>query len=327
MLNLNLINEARERINGRIHRTPVLSSRLFNEAAGKQVFFKCENLQRAGAFKIRGATNKILSLTVDEKRRGIVAFSSGNHAQAVALAGREAGLRVVVAMPDDAPKAKVAATRAYGAEIIFYDRQKEDREAFALDLAERQQLVMVPPYDDYLILAGQATCGLEFLEEVPELDCILAPCSGGGLFAGVATAARALNPHVRCFPVEPETADDTRQSFLKGERVSIAAPPTIADGLRVQIPGALTFPIVQKLAEDVLTVSDQQIMVTINFLLFRMKVLVEPSGAAAAAAVLFRRLPEDVKRVGVVLSGGNIDSEMLSKIAGDQPQIHADTRR
>lgn len=317
MLTLKLINEAGERINGRVHRTPVLSSRLFNEAAGKQVFFKCENLQRAGAFKIRGATNKILSLTPDEKRRGIVAFSSGNHAQAVALAGKEAGLRVVVAMPDDAPKAKVAATRGYGAEIIFYDRQKEDREAFALDLAERQQLVMVPPYDDYLILAGQATCGLEFIEDVPELDCILAPCSGGGLFAGVATAARARNPRIRCFPVEPETADDTRQSFLKGERVSIPAPPTIADGLRVQIPGALTFPIVQEIAEDVLTVSDQQIMATINFILFRMKVLVEPSGAAAAAAVLFRRLPEDVNRVGVVLSGGNIDPEMLAKIVGE----------
>lgn len=317
MLTLNLINEARERINGRVHRTPVLSSRLFNEAAGKQVFFKCENLQRAGAFKIRGATNKILSLTPEEKRRGIVAFSSGNHAQAVALAGKEAGIRVVVAMPDDAPKAKVAATRAYGAEIIFYDRQKEDREAFALDLAERQHLVMVPPYDDYLILAGQATCGLEFLEDVPELDCILAPCSGGGLFAGVATAAKSVNDRIRCFPVEPDTADDTRQSFIRGERVSIAAPVTIADGLRVQIPGALTFPIVQKVAEDVLTVSDQQIIATINFILLRMKILVEASGAAAAAAVLFKKLPDDVKSVGVVLSGGNIDSDMLAQIVGD----------
>ena len=317
MLTLNLINEARERINGRVHRTPVLSSRQFNETAGKQVFFKCENLQRAGAFKIRGATNKILSLTPEEKRRGIVAFSSGNHAQAVALAGKEAGVRVVVAMPDDAPKAKVAATRAYGAEIIFYDRQKEDREAFALDLAERQQLVMVPPYDDYLILAGQATCGLELMEDVPELDCLLAPCSGGGLFAGVATAARSVNPSIRCFPVEPETADDTRQSFLKGERVSIPAPPTIADGLRVQIPGTLTFPILQEVAEDVLTVSDHEIMATINFILLRMKVLVEPSGAAAAAAVLFKKLPDDVKRVGVILSGGNIDSDMLAKIVRD----------
>src|SRR5687768_2084819 len=289
MLTVDLIQEARERISGRVHRTPVVTSRLFNEVAGKQVFFKCENLQRAGAFKIRGATNKILSLTAEEKGRGIVAFSSGNHAQAVALAGREAGVRVVVAMPDDAPKAKVAGTRAYGAEIIFYDRQKEDREVFALNLAERERLVMVPPYDDYLILAGQATCGLELVEDVPDLDCVLTPCSGGGLFAGVATAAKMLKPDIRCFPVEPETADDTRQSFLKGDRVAIPPPPTIADGLRVQIPGALTFPIVQRVAEDVLTVSDEEIVATINFILFRMKLLVEPSGAAAAAAVLFKK--------------------------------------
>lgn len=318
MLTLNLINEARERISGRIHRTPIVSSRQFNAAAGKKVFFKCENLQRAGAFKIRGATNKILSLTSDEKSRGIVAFSSGNHAQAVALAGREAGVRVVVAMPDDAPKAKVAGTRSYGAEIIFYDRQKEDRELFALNLAERERLVMVPPYDDYLILAGQATCGLELVEDVPDLDSVLTPCSGGGLFAGVATAAKMLKPDIRCFPVEPETGDDTRQSFLKGDRIAIPPPPTIADGLRVQIPGVLTFPIVQNVAEDVLTVSDDEIVATINFILFRMKLLVEPSGAAAAAAVLFKKLPKDVERVGVVLSGGNIDPSMLSNIAREQ---------
>src|SRR5215510_10396641 len=199
---MNLIKEARERISGRVYKTPVITSRLFNEAAGREVFFKCENFQRAGAFKIRGATNKILSLTEDEKKRGIAAFSSGNHAQAVALAGREAGVRVVVAMPEDAPKAKVAATRDYGAEIIFYDRHQEDREKFALDLAEREHLVMVPPYDDELILAGQATCGVEFLEDVPDLDCILTPCSGGGLFAGVAIAARTIIPRIRCFPVE-----------------------------------------------------------------------------------------------------------------------------
>jgi threo-3-hydroxy-L-aspartate ammonia-lyase len=314
MLTLKLINEARERIRGRVHHTPIVSSRLFNEAAGKQVYFKCENLQRAGAFKIRGATNKILSLTADERARGIVAFSSGNHAQAVALAGKEAGVRVVVAMPDDAPKMKVAATRAYGAEIIFYDRLKEDREAFALDLAERQRLVMVPPYDDELILAGQGTCGLELAEEVAELDAVLTPCSGGGLFAGVAMGAKAINSNIRCFPVEPDTADDTRQSFIKGERVSIPPPPTIADGLRVQIPGKITFPILQELAEDVLTVSDEEIRATIEFILFRMKLLVEPSGAAAAAAVLFKKLPEDVKRVGVVLSGGNIDPDVLEGI-------------
>jgi threonine dehydratase len=316
MLTTDLIHEARERITSRIHRTPVVTSRQFDEVAGKQVFFKCENLQRAGAFKIRGATNKIRSLSDDERSRGIVAFSSGNHAQAVALAGREAGVRVLVAMPEDAPKMKVAATRAYGAEIIFYDRHKEDRQQFALDLAERERLVMVPPYDDYLILAGQATCGLELLEEVPDLDCVLTPCSGGGLFAGVATAARMLNPRIRCFPVEPSTADDTRQSFLKGERVSIPPPPTIADGLRVQIPGTLTFPVVQQLAEDVLTVTDDEIIETLRFVLTRMKLLVETSGVCAAAAVMFKRLPADVKRVGVVLSGGNIDPDQLATVIG-----------
>ena len=314
MLNFNQIQEARERIASRIHRTPVVTSRQFNKAAGKEVFFKCENLQRAGAFKIRGATNKILSLNDEEKRRGIVAFSSGNHAQAVALAGREAGVRALIAMPTDAPQAKVAATREYGAEVVFYDRQKQDREAFALDLAERQGLVMVPPYDDEFILAGQGTCGLELMEDVPDLDCVLAPCSGGGLFAGVATAAKAANPSIRCFPVEPVGADDTRQSLLKGERVTIPPPTTIADGLRVQIPGRLTFPIIQKLADDVLTVSDEEIVDTLRFMLFRMKLLVETSGATAAAAVMFQKLPADVKRVGVVLSGGNIDPELLATL-------------
>lgn len=314
MLNIDMIQEARERIASRIHRTPVVTSRQFNEAADKEVFFKCENLQRAGAFKIRGATNKIQSLTDEEKRRGIVAFSSGNHAQAVALAGREAGVRVLVAMPSDAPQAKVTATREYGAEVVFYDRQKQDREAFALDLAERERLVMVPPYDDEFILAGQGTCGLELLEDVPDLDCVLTPCSGGGLFAGVATAAKAVNPSIHCFPVEPADADDTRQSLLKGERVTIPPPATIADGLRVQIPGKLTFPIIQRLADDVLTVSDEEIVETLRFILFRMKLLVETSGAAAAAAVLFRKLPTEVKRVGVVLSGGNIDPELLAKL-------------
>lgn len=312
MLTITLIKEAAARIEGRIHRTPVVTSRSFNEATGKEVFFKCENLQRAGSFKIRGASNKILSLTDEEKRRGVAAFSSGNHAQAVALASREAGIRAVIAMPDDAPKAKVAATRGYGAEIVFYDRLKQDREAVAIEIAERDGRVMVPPYDDYLVLAGQGTCGLEFLEEVPDLDCLLTPCSGGGLFAGVSTAAKAMNPGIRCFPVEPDSADDTRQSFLKGERVSIPPPPTIADGLRVQSPGALTFPVLQKTAEDVLTVSDGEIIETIKFFLFRMKLLVEPSGAAAAAAVLAGKLPRDTRRVGVVISGGNIDAELLS---------------
>ena len=314
MLNIDMIKEAHERIASRIHRTPVVTSRQFNEVAGKEVFFKCENLQRAGAFKIRGAMNKIQSLTPEDKQRGIVAFSSGNHAQAVAVAGREAGVRVLVAMPEDAPAAKVAATRGYGAEVVVYDRQKQDREAFALDLAERERLVMVPPYDDYFILAGQGTCGLELVQDVPDLDCVLTPCSGGGLFAGVASAAKALNPSIKCYPVEPDTADDTRQSFLKGERVSIPPPPTIADGLRVQIPGKLTFPIVQRLADDVLTVTDDEITATLRFILFRMKLLVETSGATAAAAVMFNKLPANVKRVGVVLSGGNIDPGQLKEL-------------
>jgi threonine dehydratase len=314
MITIELIKEAAARIAGRVHRTPVVTSRLFNKRAGCEVFFKCENLQRAGAFKIRGATNKILSLTDEEKRRGVAAFSSGNHAQAVALASREAGVSAVIAMPDDAPKMKVAATREYGAEIIFYDRLQQDREAVAIEIAERDGRVMVPPYDDYSILAGQGTCGLEFVEEVPDLDCLLAPCSGGGLFAGVSMAAKALNPGIRCFPVEPDTADDTRQSFLKGERVKIPPPPTIADGLRVQSPGSLTFPLLQKTAEDVLTVSDREIMETIKFFLFHMKLVVEPSGAAAAAAVLTGKLPRDAKRVGVIVSGGNIDPELLSEL-------------
>ncbi len=312
MLTTQLIKEARERIGSRVHRTPVLTSRSFNEVAGKEVLFKCENLQRAGAFKIRGATNKILSLTADEQRRGVVAFSSGNHAQAVALAAREAGVRAVVAMPDDAPKSKVAGTRGYGAEIVFYDRHGQDREAVAHEIAERENLTMVPPYDDYLVMAGQGTCALEFLEDAQDLDCILAPCSGGGLFAGVSTAAKGIKPGIRCFAIEPESGDDTRQSFIKGERVSIPPPPTIADGLRVQTPGNLTFPILQQNADDVLTVSDEEIVDTIKLLLFRMKMLVEPSGAAAAAAVLFSKLPTDLKRVGVILSGGNIDTEALA---------------
>jgi threonine dehydratase len=316
MLNLEKIREAAARISGHIHRTPVLTSRLFNERAGCEVFFKCENLQRAGSFKIRGASNKILSLTDDEKRRGVAAFSSGNHAQAVALASREAGVSAVIAMPDDAPKSKVAATREYGAEIIFYDRQHQDRETVAIEISQRDGRVMVPPYDDYLILAGQSTCGLEFLEEAPDLDCLLTPCSGGGLFAGVSFAAKAVNPHIRCFAVEPETADDTQQSFRKGERVAIGPPPTIADGLRVQSPGELTFPILQQTAEDVLTVSDDEIVDTMKFMLSRMKILLEPSGAAAAAAVLNRKMPANVKRVGVVLSGGNIDAEFLATLLG-----------
>jgi len=317
MLTFQSILEAANCIAGHIHRTPVMTSRAFDEVAGKQVFFKCENLQRVGAFKFRGATNRILSLTDEEKQRGVIAVSSGNHAQAVALAAREAGVRAVVAIPVDAPKMKVAATRGYGAEIRFFDRQRDDREAFARDIAESEGLVMVPPYDDYLVMSGQGTCGLELLTELPELDAVLTPCSGGGLFAGVSTAAKGVKPSVRCFAVEPETANDTQQSIKAGERIRTAPSSTIADGLRVQTPGELTFPITQANAEDVLTVSDEEIIETMRFLLVRLKIVVEPSGAAAAAAVFFRKLLVNVKRVGVVLSGGNIDPEALAHLLAE----------
>lgn len=320
MLTIELIREAMERIRPLVHRTPVITSRAFDEAASvngqteRRVFFKCENMQRAGAFKIRGATNRILSLDEEARGRGVVAFSSGNHAQAVALAALEAGARAIIAMPTDAPQSKVAATRAYGAEVVFYDRQRDDREAFAREIAARERLQLVPPYDDYLIMAGQGTCALELFEDVPDLDCLVTPCGGGGLFAGASTVALAINPQTRCFAVEAETADDTLQSFRKGERVSIPPPPTVADGMRNQSPGALTFPIIQKNAEDVLTVSDLEIIDALRFILFRMKMLVEPTGAASAAAVLFHKIPRDLKRIGVILSGGNIDPETLARL-------------
>ena len=324
MLSLESIREAHARIRSRVHRTPIVTSRAFDDAAGRRVFFKCENLQRAGAFKIRGATNRILALTEAERRHGVATFSSGNHAQAVALASREAGVRAVIAMPTDAPQSKLAATRGYGAEVVLFDRQCDDREALARDIAGREGLTLVPPFDDYFIIAGQGTCALEMLEDVSELDALVAPCGGGGLFAGVSTAAKALRPAIRCFPVESELSDDTRRSFIKGERICIPPPPTIADGMRTQAPGALTFPVLQKTAEDVLTVSEEEIVETMRFMLFRMKLLVEPTGAVAAAAVLFNKLPAGIQRIGVVLSGGNVDPAVLAQIvagASDKPVV------
>ncbi|HZI19613.1 MAG TPA: threonine/serine dehydratase [Pyrinomonadaceae bacterium] len=320
MITLDTIRQAAERVGPFVQRTPVLTSRLFDEAAKaaaggarRRVFFKCENFQRAGAFKMRGATNKIQALGADERARGVVAFSSGNHAQAVALAARDAGVRAKLVMPSDAPQSKLAATRSYGAEVVLYDRDGEDREAIARDIAEREGRVVVPPYDDPEVMAGQGTCALELLEDVPDLDALLAPCGGGGLFAGASTAAKALRPSVRCFPVESELSDDTRQSFLRGERVCIPLPRTIADGMRTQAPGALTFPVLQRTAEGVLTVSEDEIVETMRFLLFRLKVLAEPTGAVAAAAVLFGKLPPDAERVAVVISGGNVDPEALAR--------------
>jgi threonine dehydratase len=309
------IRAAAARLQGRIHRTPVISGRSFDERCGHTVFFKCENLQRAGAFKIRGALNKLLTLTDEERRRGVTGFSSGNHAQGVALAARLTGSSAIILMPTDAPALKVAATRGYGAEVVFYDRQTEDREERARAIVAKTGRVLVPPYDDFAIMAGQGTAALELMEEIPDLDALLTPMGGGGLMAGCSTVAKALRPSIKIYGVEAETANDTFLSFKKGERVSIAPPPTIADGIRNLSPGALTFPINKKTLTDVLLVSDEEIAAAVRFLLLRGKLLVEPTGAVPAAALLAGKLPmAKGSRVGVVLSGGNIDPALLAGI-------------
>lgn len=309
------VRAAAARLAGRIHRTPVITSRSFDEVCGCRVFFKCENLQRAGAFKIRGALNKLLTLTEEERTRGVVGFSSGNHAQGVALAARLTGASAVVLMPTDAPVSKVAATKGYGAEVVYYDRQREDRETLARDLVAKTGRILVPPYDDPAIMAGQGTAALELMEDVPDLDALLAPVGGGGLMAGCSTVARALRPAMKVYGVEADTANDTYLSFRKGERVTIAPPPTIADGIRNLSPGALTFPINKRNLTDVLLVSDAEIEEAVRFLLLRCKVLAEPTGAVPAAAVLAGKLPMPRgARVGVVLSGGNLDPASLAEI-------------
>ena len=317
MLSFEDILRARERIKQVVHRTPVVTSRTFDEQAGCRAFFKCENLQRGGAFKFRGAYNKIASLTDEERKRGILAFSSGNHAQAVALAARLHKIHAAVVMPHDAPAMKVAATRGYGAEVIFYDRDAQVRDEVAQRILKERGLTLVAPYDDYLVMAGQGTVALELLEEVPELDVLLCSCSGCGLIAGCAVAAKHMCPSIRVIGVEPEAANDTYLSLKKGERVQIPNPVTIADGLRVPVPGKLTFPIVQQHVEDVLLVSEEEMKETIRFALERMKLLVEPSGIAPAAAVRHRKSELTGKRVGVILSGGNVDLKQLGGFLTD----------
>ncbi|HEX9822416.1 MAG TPA: threonine/serine dehydratase [Methylomirabilota bacterium] len=317
MLGLTLedVRAAARRLGNRIHRTPVIACQSFDDASGHHVFFKCENLQRAGAFKIRGALNKLLALTPAERERGVVAFSSGNHAQGVALAARMVGTTAIICMPKDAPALKLEATRNYGAAVVFYDRLTEDREQVAREVMERTGRVLVPPYDDPAIMAGQGTAALELLEDVPSLDALLTPVGGGGLMAGCSTVARALFPGMKIFGVETDTANDTFLSLRRGERVAIPPPPTIADGIRVTIPGALTFPILQANLTDVLLVSDPEVRATVRFLALRARVVVEPTGAVAAAAALAGRLPlPRAARLGIVLSGGNIDPDLLIQI-------------
>jgi threo-3-hydroxy-L-aspartate ammonia-lyase len=310
------VRQAAERLQGIATRTPVVTSRTVDALVGGHVFFKCENLQRGGAFKFRGAYNRLVALSAAERAHGVVAFSSGNHAQGVALAARELGIHATVVMPSDAPPLKLAATRGYGAEVILYDRLREDREAIARQLADERGLTLVPPYDHPLIMAGQGTAALELLEEVGGLDWLLAPVGGGGLLAGCTVAATTLAPRIKIMGVETETSNDWVLSLEAGHPIRIPPPDTIADGIRTQQPGALTFPIVQRLAHGVTTVSEQEVKDAVRFMLLRLKLLVEPTGAVPVGLLLSGRLDLRNQRVGVILSGGNADPALLAEIIG-----------
>lgn len=301
------IRQAAARIRGLAHRTPVMTSRSFDARAGVRTLFKCENLQRGGSFKIRGAVNFLRSLAPEQLRRGVVAYSSGNHAQAVAIAARSLGVPATLVMPEDAPRSKLEATRAQGATIVTYNRFRESREAIGRRIAENSGATLVPPFDHPWIIAGQGTVALELLEETGELDALVAPVGGGGLLSGCSIAARSLLAGIRLFGAEPERANDTFLSLRAGRRVHIETPDTIADGLRATSPGEITFPVLQRHLEAVLLVSEEEIRVTMRFLLERLKILVEPSGAVAAAAVLYGKLPAGISSAGVILSGGNVD--------------------
>jgi threonine dehydratase len=308
----NDVRAAAGRIRPLARRTPVMTSAAFDAEAGMRAFFKCENLQEGGAFKIRGAANLILSLPAEAAARGVVAYSSGNHAQATAIAARHVGAAATIVMPEDAPRLKMESTRSYGAKVVTYDRFTEQREAIAQRILEETGANLVPPFDHPMIMAGQGTTALELLEEVAQMDALVTPVGGGGLLSGCAVIAKDLRPGIRIFGAEPEGANDTYLSFQAGERVTVANPDTIADGLRSPRPGEFTFPVVKLLAEAIVLVTDDELRATVKFLLSRLKILVEPSGAAAAAAVLYRKLPADIGSVGVVLSGGNVDFEQLA---------------
>ena len=309
------VRAARERIRSHIHRTPVMTSRSLDAVTGAKLFFKCEIFQRVGAFKVRGAFSRMTLLSVEEKKRGVVAFSSGNHAQAVALAARTLGLQATIVMPRDAPAPKLAATRGYGANIVLYDRAEESREAIAKKIVNEQGAVLVPPFDDDAVIAGQGTAALELLEDAPDLDVIVSPCGGGGLLSGLAVAARGISPAVRLYGIEPDAGDDMKRSVEKGEPVSIPVPDTIADCLQTTRPAERTLAIVRALVEEILTVSDLQIRRAMAVLAGRMKLVVEPGGAAGFAAVLAGKVPGIAgRRVGVILSGGNVDPEAFGRL-------------
>ena len=305
------VRAAAERIRPLARRTPVLTSEAFDAEAGKRVFFKCENLQRGGAFKVRGASNLILSLPQEALAHGVVAYSSGNHAQGTAIAARYVNAPATIVMPEDAPRSKLQATRSFGAKVVTYNRHSESREAIAAKILEETGATLVPPFDHPMIMAGQGTAALELLQETGPLDAFIAPVGGGGLLSGCATIAKDMQSAIRIFGAEPAGANDTFLSMQAGHHVTLPHPDTIADGLRSPHPGKLTFPVLQQHAEGIVLVSDDEIRAAAKFLLLHLKVLVEPSGAVPAAAVLFHKLPSEIRTVGVLLSGGNVDFENL----------------
>ncbi|WP_069760842.1 threo-3-hydroxy-L-aspartate ammonia-lyase [Streptomyces sp. LUP47B] len=308
------VRDAATRLKGVAHRTPVLRSRTLDALVGAEVSLKCENFQRVGAFKFRGAYNAASRLTPEQLARGIAAYSSGNHAQAVALAARELGTTAVIVMPEDAPPSKRAATEGYGAEVVTYDRYTGDREAIAEALGAERGLALIPPYEHPHVMAGQGTAALELLEETGELGALLTPIGGGGLMAGSATAAKGLHPGIRMVGVEPEAGDDTKRSLEAGRRVSIAVPKTIADGQALHTPGELTFSVNRRLVDEIVLVSDDEIRGAMRFAFERLKIVVEPSGATPLAALLSGRMSALPDRIGVIVSGGNVDAERFARL-------------
>ncbi|HEV7963532.1 MAG TPA: pyridoxal-phosphate dependent enzyme [Actinoplanes sp.] len=310
------VRSAADQIKGVAHRTPVVTSRTLDAIVGARVFLKCENLQRVGAFKFRGAYNAVSRLAPEQLAKGIAAYSSGNHAQAVALAARELGSTAVIVMPADTPASKLAAVAGYGAEIITYDRYTGNREAIGEALAAERGLALIPPYEHPHVMAGQGTAALELLEEVGELDTLLVPVGGGGLMAGSATAAKGLQPDIRMVGIEPEAGDDTKRSLDAGERVSIPVPRTIADGQAASIPGELTFSVNERLVDEIVLVTDDEIRTAMRFAFDRLKLVMEPSGATPLAALLAGRLGRLPPRVGLIVSGGNVDAERFAALLG-----------
>jgi threonine dehydratase len=306
MVSYEEVAAAHERIKPHARRTPFMTSRQVDELTGASVFFKCENLQRMGAFKFRGAYNALSQLSAEERRRGVLAFSSGNHAQAVALAGKLLKIATVIVMPANAPTVKLEATRGYGGEVVLYQKG-QDREALAAKLAQERGLVLIPPFDHPHIVAGQGTAAKELIEDAGPLDALLVPCGGAGLLSGSAIAARHLSPHCRVIGVEPAAGDDATRSFRERKLVTIQVPDTIADGARTTSLGEVTFPLVLKYVDDMLTVTDEELLRSMFWLWERMKLVVEPTGALAACAVLEKKLDLEKRRVGVILSGGNVD--------------------